>query len=261
MMVSKHHFLVCHTKDSVFYTCIICAYFYLHFHYLIFYTGSLEMCMKMQQNVVPSFLQMWPCDEPDFNSTSTNSSLAVIKYNMTSGQLQSTSSDSGHIQCLTPFSYDEANNAAAGLVLQDCVENEKDRNLHVKQRFHITTSPDPTKSRVLTGVQTTMCLALKSTAPLNANKMQMWAKLLPVEEEEEELTNDINSNYNNDKTTKKLAAVFIINADQKQTHSILINNVILAKIFHVKVVPKGVIKIKDIWRESQPSNVGEEDFC
>ena len=214
------------------------------------------MCMKMQENVVPSFLQMWPCDEPDFNSTSTNTSMEMIKYNMTSGQLQSTSSDSGRIQCLTPFSYDEANNAAAGLVLQDCAKNEKDRNLHVKQRFHITTSPDPTKSRVLTGVQTTMCLALKSTAPLNANKMQMWAKLLPVEEEE--LDNDINANYNNDKTIKKRAAVFIINADQKQTHSILINNVALAKIFHVKVVPKGVIKIKDIWQDSQQNSVGED---
>ena len=210
------------------------------------------MCMRMQKNVSPSFLQMWPCDEPSFNSSSSNDTvISSIKYNMTSGQLQSISSDSGRLQCLTPFSYNEANNAAAGLVLQDCVENKDDRNLHVKQRFHVS------KSRVLTGIQTSMCLALKLTAPLNANTMQMWAKSLPIDHEQDAI-NDINTNDSNEKISQKRAAVFIINADQKQEHSILINNMVLAKIFQTKAIPKGFIKIRDVWKESQPNMDNDE---
>ena len=217
------------------------------------------MCMRMQKNVSPSFLQMWPCDEPDINFNSSDTATPTIKYNMTTGQLQSISSDSDHIQCLTPFGYNMANNAAAGLVLQECVENKENRDLHVKQRFHISSSQGSTKSRVLTGVQTTMCLALKLTAPLNANTMQMWAKSLPVEDEID-FSNDINSNLNDAKMNKKRVAVFIINSDVENKHSMLINNQVLAKIFQTRLVSKGVIKIKDIWKASQPFNANGEVF-
>ena len=102
-----------------------------------------------------------------------------------------------------------------------------------------------------------MCLALKLTAPLNANTMQMWAKSLPINQELETL-NDIDTKDNGGKISKKRAAVFIINADQKQEHSILINNMVLAKIFQTKETLKGVIKIRDVWKESQPNMDNDE---
>lgn len=208
------------------------------------------MCMSMQKNVVPSFLQMWPCDEPVMkNNLKTN-----IIYNHTTGQLVSKSSELGGIKCLSPFSYNEANNAAAGLVLEDCVDNDQDRNAHVKQRFHFSGTQDPrgeSIGRVLTGIQTTMCLSLKSSAPLNSNTLQMWAKRLPAGYFTNS-SNDANIDVERDRKSIKCAAVFLINSDLNKSHSIIINNRILANIFQTTLAPKGLIKITDIWNQSLP---------
>ena len=208
------------------------------------------MCMAMQKNVVPSFLQMWPCDEPGMaNNLKTN-----IIYNHTTGQLLSKSPELGGMKCLAPFSYNEANNAAAGLVLEDCIDNDKDRNAHVKQRFHFSGTHDHrggSIGRVLTGIQTTMCLSLKSSAPLNSNTLQMWAKRLPAGDFIYSL-NDVNIDLGRDKKSIKCAAVFLINSDFNQSHSIIINNRILANIFQTTLTPKGLIKITDIWKPSSP---------
>ena len=220
------------------------------------------MCMAMQKNVVPSFLQMWPCGEPVMvNNLKTN-----IIYNHTTGQLLAKSPDLGGMKCLAPFSYNEANNAAAGLVLEDCVDNDKNRNAHVKQRFHFSGTKDPrggSIGRVLTGIQTTMCLSLKSSAPLNSNTLQMWAKRLPPKDFID-LSNNVNVDLGKDKKSIKWAAIFLINSDINKSHSIIINNRVLANIFQTTLAPKGLIKITDIWKKSPPSGKHQwssEDTC
>ena len=210
--------------------------------------------MSLQRNVEPAFLQMWPCEDSIGNTKSTTDSKQSIFYNHTTGQLVYGPTVSGEMKCLAPFSFDNAFNAAAGLTLTDCVDNEKDRNLHVKQRFHFSATQDPRKvpkGKVLTGVQTTMCLALKSSAPLNSNTLQMWAKRLPVKGSAYS-ANDVNVYSKMSKKTVKRAAVFLINADRRQSHIMNINNKILAKIFQIDLVPKGLIRITDIWQHSIP---------
>ena len=212
------------------------------------------MCMMMQKNVVPSFVQMWPCDEEDDNKQLENYFRQNVIYNKTTGQLISIASELESMKCLTPLSFNEANNAASGLVLEDCVENEDNRKKHLKQRFHYSNANNPrrgSRGRVLTGVQTTMCLALKSSAPLNANTIQMWAKRLPRNAE------NVNPNGEKNKIQQR-AAVFLINADQYKSHNAVFNSRILCNIFQVELLPKGLLRIQDVWKNCQPPNVNNE---
>ena len=206
------------------------------------------MCMSTQKNVVPAFAKMWPCSSKDDISVDLNDK---IFYNLTSGQLVSISAQSGDKKCLTPYSYDEANNAAAGLVMADCVSNSKDRNKHVKQRFHFSktsNSKSGSYGRVLTGVQTTMCLALKSAAPLNSNIMQMWRKRLPGKE----ILVNVNEGSSLQKISVKRFAIFIINSDKETSHELMINHQILENVFQMDTIRDGSLKIYDVWTHSVP---------
>ena len=213
-------------------------------------SGSLEMCMSTQKNVVPAFAKMWPCSSTMKNDVSVDLNEKIF-YNLTSGQLVSVSAESGDKKCLTPYSYDEANNAAAGLVLADCVSNSKDRNKHVKQRFHFSKTShfkSGSYGRVLTGVQTTMCLALKSAAPLNSNIMQMWSKRLPGKE----VLIEVDKGSSLRKISVKRSAIFIINSDKETSHELMINHQILENVFQMDTTGGGSLKIYDVWSHSVP---------
>ena len=216
----------------------------------IFMSGSLEMCMSTQKNVVPAFAKMWPCSSTMKDDMSIDLNEKIF-YNLTSGQLVSISAESGDRKCLTPYSYDEANNAAAGLVMADCVRNSKDRNKHVKQRFHFSKtsySKSGSYGRVLTGIQTTMCLALKSVAPLNSNIMQMWSKRLPGKE----VLIEVNEGSSTRKISVKRSAIFIINSDNETSHELTINHQILENVFQMDTIRGGSLKIYDVWTHSVP---------
>lgn len=213
-------------------------------------SGSLEMCMSTQKNVVPSFAKMWPCSSTMKDDISVDLNDKIF-YNLKSGQLVSISAESGDKKCLTPYSYDEANNAAAGLVMADCVSNSKDRNKHVKQRFHFSKTShfkSGSYGRVLTGVQTTMCLALKSAAPLNSNIMQMWSKRLPGKE----VLIEVDEGSSLRKISVKRSAIFIINSDKETSHELMINHQILENVFQMDTIRGGSLKIYDVWTQSVP---------
>ena len=203
-----------------------------------------------QKNVVPSFAQMWPCSSTMKDDIPVDLNDKIF-YNLTSGQLVSISAESGDKKCLTPYSYDEANNAAAGLVMADCVSNSKDRNKHVKQRFHFSKTShfkSGSYGRVLTGVQTTMCLALKSAAPLNSNIMQMWSKRLPGKE----VLIEVDEGSSLRKISVKRSAIFIINSDKEKSHELMINHQILENVFQMDTIRGGSLKIYDVWTQSVP---------
>lgn len=213
--------------------CIFCTYT----------KGLLELCLRVQHDVVPAFAQMWPCDDNVSSNPSKNDSAHVISYNRTTGQLMS-----GSKKCLTPYSFNGADNAASGLVLAECVKNEN-RKVHPKQRFQYSFAHRLDASgRVLTGIQTTMCLALKSSAPLNSNVLQMWVKKLPAKRLNIR-TIDLRKLSYAYRNLHKMSAVFLINSDKHQTHNVVINTRILSNIFPNTFLSTYSILIRDIWEQ------------
>ena len=229
--------------------------FLLYFRSCIYKTGSLELCLRVQNNVVPAFAQMWPCDDYVSNKSPQNSSSQVINYNKTTGQLMS-----GSRKCLTPYSFNEANNAASGLILENCVKNGPDepREVHLKQRFHYSFAQRLGASgRVITGIQTTMCLALKSSAPLNSNVLQMWVKRLPAKHVNVHINGANTTSYTH-KKSNKMTAVFLINSDKYQAHNVVFNTRIISNIFPNTHLPKYSVRIRDIWKHISRNKVFDE---
>jgi len=203
-----------------------------------------DLCLDLQLGVEPALLKMSLCRE----SRSTH---FVYDY---LGRIVETVTG----KCITALSYDWAD--GPGLVLQDCAINPNNHDVPGKyQAFSIGLKPRHNMLQQWGG----NCLAVRSSAPYNSNKMQVWAKKIRGKGHWTEAFDALTGpehlphierllGHFGDNDTSSVQAVLVVNADKLEDHTISFTDALLTKIFGDETTHEA-IEIYDIWMQKNVS--------
>lgn len=199
-----------------------------------------DLCLDIQPNVDPSFVTLTLCIEP------RKSKLAYSD----SGQIM----DGSNAKCLTPFSYMWS--TGPGFVLKAC-EPYTNHAAWGTQHFSVGVKP----RRNMVTHQNGYCLAARSSAPMNSNVMQLWAKKIRGAGEKKDafdvLTGPAHiphierllAKFNDGDDRSPLQAALVVNADEQDGHTFTFNDEVLRKLFGADVGRSAFsVSAYDVWK-------------
>ena len=182
-------------------------------------------CLSIQANgnISPAFVTLMPCAEVSIQ----------LQYTQT-GQVV----DAASGLCLTPKSYMWSN--GPGFVLAPCETLLTNGNGFADQRFVIGDDPNKLQHLVSSNGQ---CLTVKSSAPMNANVLQIWAKMLPQ-----------SSMSSTGRLSGQRQAVLLLNSDMASNHTVAFSQAVIKGVFGLVSSDEVHVDVFDVWAQSYRQN-------
>eukprot|EP00927_Polykrikos_kofoidii_P065620 TRINITY_DN61358_c0_g1_i1.p1 TRINITY_DN61358_c0_g1~~TRINITY_DN61358_c0_g1_i1.p1 ORF type:complete len:634 (-),score=72.30 TRINITY_DN61358_c0_g1_i1:63-1922(-) len=204
-----------------------------------------DLCLDMQSSVDPAFATLTGCSHARHKKL-------VYQAN---GQIKE-ATPNGRGRCLTPLNYMWS--AGPGFVLMDC-EPITNHNVFGAQHFFVGVATNGNKFLHQNG----HCLTVRTSAPMNSNVMQMWAKRIRGVGDNETAFDTLTGRehlLHIDRVARKfddgvedapMQAVLLVNADEQDPHEFAFSEYIVRKVFGPDASANGepVVSVYDVWEE------------